>query len=67
MYADCLDVKRAGNDRSGVYDITVGQNTVPVYCDMETDEGGWTVSGLLISTFILAKVSYSAYRILYNE
>ena len=58
MFADCLDVKRAGNNSSGVYDIKVGGDTVSVYCDMETDGGGWTVNGSFISTFILAKVSY---------
>ena len=46
LLSDCLDVQRAGNDSSGVYDITVGQDTVSVYCDMQTDEGGWTVSGI---------------------
>ncbi|GFR21240.1 hypothetical protein TNCT_39451 [Trichonephila clavata] len=50
---DCSEVLENGNNRSGVYTIyprnrlTAGKS-LPVYCDMETDEGGWTVSFILI-------------------
>ncbi|GFS95574.1 techylectin-5A [Nephila pilipes] len=45
---DCFEVLENGNNRSGVYTIyprnrlTSGKS-VDVYCDMETDDGGWTV------------------------
>ncbi|XP_053391925.1 hemicentin-1-like isoform X2 [Mercenaria mercenaria] len=43
---DCYDVlKKQNATKSGVYNITLWrskQNT-QVYCDMETDNGGWTV------------------------
>ncbi|GFV36747.1 techylectin-5A [Trichonephila clavipes] len=45
---DCSEVLENGNNRSGVYTIyprnrlTAGKS-LPIYCDMETDEGGWTV------------------------
>lgn len=46
---DCADVLRMGHNISGVYEIwpmsrvTEGKS-LDVYCDMETDRGGWTVS-----------------------
>ena len=43
----CLDVLANGGDVSGVYYIdTPGENpqTIQVYCDQETDGGGWMVS-----------------------
>jgi hypothetical protein len=41
---DCTDVRMSGKSESGVYVIYPdGNNSVLVYCDMTTDEGGWTV------------------------
>ncbi|KAI0235838.1 hypothetical protein LSAT2_013624 [Lamellibrachia satsuma] len=40
---DCTDLLQEGNTRSGVYYIHVPgtETATPVYCDMETDGGGW--------------------------
>ena len=50
---DCTDLLREGNTLSGVYSIHVpGTETViPVYCDMETDGGGWLVNTQPYSLF----------------
>ncbi|KAK0395427.1 hypothetical protein QR680_001277 [Steinernema hermaphroditum] len=41
---DCMDIKEAGNTKSGLYTVFdgIGKKTV-VYCDMDTQGGGWTV------------------------
>lgn len=49
---DCKDVQAKGiRIFSGVYDINVDVDgelqRLKVYCDMETDEGGWTVSNYI--------------------
>lgn len=41
---DCIDVQDAGNTKSGVYTVTLpGEAQTQVYCDMDTDGGGWLV------------------------
>ncbi|XP_035537768.1 angiopoietin-2-like [Morone saxatilis] len=42
--SDCASLYLNGVRRSGVYNIVLSPGaTLPVYCDMETEGGGWTV------------------------
>ena len=46
--ADCIDLRNAGMTASGVYQVNLNTDgTTPeltdVYCDMDTDNGGWLV------------------------
>jgi hypothetical protein len=40
--SSCLDLLNDGVDVDGTYSIVVGGSPLTVYCDMTTDEGGWT-------------------------
>ncbi|CAH1237875.1 ANGPT2 [Branchiostoma lanceolatum] len=43
-YRDCAEVYDGGSTASGIYRITMQNNTrVDVYCEMDTGDGGWTV------------------------
>ena len=43
---DCADIQRLGFHYSGVYTIFPENLNYPldVFCDLNTDQGGWTVS-----------------------
>ncbi|RVE67038.1 hypothetical protein OJAV_G00113460 [Oryzias javanicus] len=42
--SDCASLYMNGVHRSGVYTVVMSPGTtLPVYCDMETEGGGWTV------------------------
>nr|AAI29966.1 Angiopoietin 4 [Mus musculus] len=45
VFQDCAEIKRSGVNTSGVYTIYETNMTKPlkVFCDMETDGGGWTL------------------------
>ena len=45
IYASCQDAKEKGMTMSGLYNVELGDGQGPfsVYCDMKTDDGGWTV------------------------
>ena len=43
-FADCKDIMHMGISQSGVYAISPdGCGRMAVYCDMDSDGGGWTV------------------------
>ncbi|XP_057308744.1 angiopoietin-related protein 6-like [Hydractinia symbiolongicarpus] len=41
MKRDCVDWLQAGYSQSGVYEIDINGNLTKVYCDMQTEDGGW--------------------------
>ena len=45
-FLNCRDISRAGNTESGIYNITLSGRAGKdqVYCDLETDGGGWLVN-----------------------
>eukprot|EP00731_Ephydatia_muelleri_P016425 Em0009g849a len=42
-YRDCQDAYSRGRRDSGVYTIRPSKHAFKAYCDMSTDNGGWTV------------------------
>ena len=60
----CLDLRCKGSVTSGVYTIYPTEDpyySVQVFCDQETDGGGWTVS---ISQILSARFSLKVYLVL---
>jgi len=51
---NCKDLQEAGRNLSGIYDIHLlsSNSKVSVYCDQETDGGGWLVSSIVIQSNI---------------
>jgi len=47
VYESCADAMRAGMTTDGAYLVDIDgsgpRTAIPVYCDMTTDEGGWTL------------------------
>lgn len=49
---DCLQVMKNGNRQSGIFTIFINNNRshpVDVYCDMDTDGGGWLVQNTIFT------------------
>lgn len=44
LITDCQDIQQAGHIESGIYTINVANHgLISVWCDLDTDGGGWTV------------------------
>lgn len=52
VFRTCKDLLDYGYTTDGIYDIVIDGTTpsVPVYCDMNTDLGGWIVSQLVMTS-----------------
>ncbi|XP_078685342.1 angiopoietin-related protein 2-like isoform X2 [Branchiostoma floridae x Branchiostoma belcheri] len=61
----CADIQRGGKSTSGVYRIYLPDHEdapVPVWCDMDTDPGGWTVIQKRANGTVNFYRNWAAYR-----
>lgn len=51
---DCYEVQQQVQNKSGIYRIRLRYSSKPIFafCDMETEEGGWTVKSKLCFIFL---------------
>ena len=67
-FSNCRDVAQAGFNKNGIFNIAIPENTVwmgfkpilirlksQVYCDLETDRGGWLVSLIYVFPYCQCK------------
>lgn len=59
---DCIQILKNGNKKSGIYTVYINSNhsrPIEVYCDMDTDGGGWLV-GIIFTpcTYLVSDVTY---------
>jgi hypothetical protein len=51
---DCYAIRHKNNaSKSGVYNVILWRSKVvkEIYCDMDTDNGGWTVCDIMFHVF----------------
>ena len=54
---DCQDEHNKGQTKSGVYTVYRTGTPIRVWCDMETDGGGWTVKSLSYLKYIVTDMT----------
>ncbi|XP_006030610.1 angiopoietin-4 [Alligator sinensis] len=64
MFQDCAEIHRSGASASGVYTLHIANMSEPkkVYCDMETERGGWTVIQLRANGSVNFQRNWKEYR-----
>uniref|UniRef100_A0A8B9UV77 Fibrinogen C-terminal domain-containing protein n=1 Tax=Anas zonorhyncha TaxID=75864 RepID=A0A8B9UV77_9AVES len=64
LFQDCAELRRAGFHTSGVYTLHIANLSEPkkVFCDMETDGGGWTVIQLRANGSLSFQRSWREYK-----
>jgi uncharacterized protein YlaI len=61
--SDCAEYKNSGFNKSGVYRIKLSVNRViEVFCDMETDGGGWTTVQRRVNGAVDFNQPWSSYK-----
>ncbi|XP_017589164.1 PREDICTED: angiopoietin-4 [Corvus brachyrhynchos] len=63
-FQDCAEVRRAGIRTSGIYTLHIANLSEPkkVYCDMETDRGGWTIIQIRANGSLSFQRSWREYK-----